>query len=319
MGISIVHKTERKVSLLKKNEILIPADVPRSMEKEYVRNFLAVTKETGRLFLFAGDQKIEHLNKDFYGKGISEDDMNPEHLFKVASSSNIGAFASQFGLISRYGRKYDDVDYIVKVNSKTNFVKTEQRDPVSKSLIDFDSVLSLRNTLKIRGVGYTIYLGSEFESEMLSEAGRLVNFAHKHGMLAVLWVYPRGKAVKKEKSWEVIAGAVGVAACLGADFVKVQRPSLGKGEKFEEACRVIAEAAGNTGVIFSGGSSREEKEFLGMKEEELKCGARGSATGRNIHQKSFRNAVKFCNAIASITYDGKSAEEAWREYSAEEK
>lgn len=38
---------------------------------------------------------------------------------------------------------------------------------------------------------------------------------------AVLWMYPRGKAVKDEKEPRLIARATGVAACLGSDFVKV--------------------------------------------------------------------------------------------------
>ena len=39
-------------------------------------------------------------------------------------------------------------------------------------------------------------------------------------------------------------------------------------------------------------------------------GASGNATGRNIHQKSLDDAVKFCNAIYAVTVEGKSAEEA---------
>ena len=40
----------------------------------------------------------------------------------------------------------------------------------------------------------------------------------------VLWIYPRGKAVPDEKDPDLIAGAAGVALCLGADFVKVNPP-----------------------------------------------------------------------------------------------
>ncbi|HJJ38835.1 MAG TPA: aldolase, partial [Methanocorpusculum sp.] len=39
-------------------------------------------------------------------------------------------------------------------------------------------------------------------------------------------------------------------------------------------------------------------------------GASGNATGRNIHQKSLPEAVKFCNAIYAITVENKSLEEA---------
>jgi fructose-bisphosphate aldolase/6-deoxy-5-ketofructose 1-phosphate synthase len=39
-------------------------------------------------------------------------------------------------------------------------------------------------------------------------------------------------------------------------------------------------------------------------------GASGNATGRNIHQRPLDEAIKFCNAIYSITVENKSVEEA---------
>ena len=66
------------------NEIHIPGDVPNGSINEFVNNYDLVTHGSGRLMLFAGDQKIEHLNDDFYGEGIHEDDNEPEHLFKIA-------------------------------------------------------------------------------------------------------------------------------------------------------------------------------------------------------------------------------------------
>ena len=72
--------------------------------------------------LFAGDQKAEHLNDDFFGRGIGPQDNDPEHLFRIASQANIGVFAAQLGLIARFGMDYPNVPYLVKLNSKTNLV-----------------------------------------------------------------------------------------------------------------------------------------------------------------------------------------------------
>ena len=44
---------------------------------------------SGWLTLFAGDQKIDHLNNYFYGEGIHEDDNEPEHLFKIVDIQEI--------------------------------------------------------------------------------------------------------------------------------------------------------------------------------------------------------------------------------------
>ena len=52
----------------------IPLDVPKGMRKTYLENYATITGNSGRLMLFAGDQKVEHLNDDFYGEGIHPDD-----------------------------------------------------------------------------------------------------------------------------------------------------------------------------------------------------------------------------------------------------
>ncbi|MGE5341455.1 MAG: aldolase [Candidatus Omnitrophota bacterium] len=296
--------------------VYIPADVPNGSMNEYFTNYDLITQGTGRLMLFAGDQKIEHLNEDFNGDGIHPDDNNPEHLFKVADASEIGVFAAQLGLISMYGTDYPDVPYLVKLNSKTHLVKTEQKDPVSLQLVDVEQVVEFkRNTgLDVAGVGYTIYLGSEFEYQMLREAAQVVYKAHQAGLITVLWIYPRGKAVKDEKDPDLIAGAAGVAACLGSDFVKVNAPKK-NGKSSGDLLIPAVKAAGKTKVICAGGSSMEGKDFLKSLDEQIRIGGvSGNATGRNIHQKSFEDAVRMCNAISAITIHGKSLEEAVRIY-----
>ena len=114
-------------------KIHTPADVPQDMRSTYEKNYKTITHDTGRLMLFAGDQKIEHLNEDFYGEGIAPEDNDPEHMFKIASQANIGVFASQLGLIARYGADYKDIPYLVKINSKSHLIGKDQRDPFSAS------------------------------------------------------------------------------------------------------------------------------------------------------------------------------------------
>jgi DhnA family fructose-bisphosphate aldolase class Ia len=208
------------------NHVIVPLDVPEELQKRYITNYETITRKSGRLMLFAGDQKVEHLNKDFYGEGISPDDSDPEHLFRIASRANIGVFATQLGLIARYGMDYPDVPYLVKLNSKTNLLKTSMSDPLSRQWLDVQQVVDFRESsgLQILAVGYTIYLGSEYEAAMLRQAAQIVYQAHRHGLISVLWIYPRGKAVKDEKDPHLIAGATGVAACLGSDFAKVNYP-----------------------------------------------------------------------------------------------
>ncbi|HUW64868.1 MAG TPA: aldolase [Spirochaetia bacterium] len=304
---------------LSKSSVKVPAGVPDSVHGTYTGNFLAITRGSGNLMLFAGDQKVEHLNEDFYGSGIAEDDGDPEHLFRIAAGAEIGAFASQLGLISLYGRDYAAVNYIVKLNSKTPLVGTTLRDPLSRQWVDVDQVMDLKRDagLSIAGVGYTIYLGSEFETEMLYEAAQIIHRAHRFGLVTVLWIYPRGRAVGNEKDPALIAGACGVAACLGSDFVKVNYPEQ-EGARPEDIFRPAVRAAGRCGVVCAGGSSTDVRSFLTrLRQQIFVSGARGNATGRNVHQKPLEEAIRMCNAISAITIKGMSVDQAMAVYAGE--
>ncbi len=294
----------------------VPLDVPKKKREEYLKNFNLMTRRTGRLMLFAGDQKVEHLNDDFFGEAdtgpIPEDDSRPEHLFRIASQGTIGVFAAQMGLIAQFGQDYSEVPYLVKLNSKTNLVVTSQMDPFSDQWIDVEQVVKFKEDsgLSIPAVGYTVYLGSEHEYEMLRQAAQIVHKAHQNGLLCVLWIYPRGKAVKDEKDPHLIAGATGVGATLGTDFVKVNYPKK-EGHNSAEVFKEAVWAAGRTRVVCAGGSSTDVKAFLQRLHDQIHIsGASGNATGRNIHQKTLKEAIRMTEAISTITIGNSTVEEA---------
>ncbi len=295
-----------------RDQVKVPADVLADVRETYVDNYMKATRGTGRLMLFACDQKVEHLNKDFYGEGIDIADAEPEHLFKIGDQGVCGVLAGQRGLIAQYAADYPNINYLVKMNSKTNLVKTAQQDPYSPQLYDLEAVLAMREAgVNIVGLGYTIYLGSEYESTMMAEAGELIAQAHANGLLVVLWIYPRGKAVKAEKDPALIAGAAGVALCLGADFVKVNPPKPEDGSSPAEALKVATMASGRTGLVCAGGSTVDAESFLAKPTDEIHTGgAVGNATGRNIHQRSLDEAVRLTKAISAITLADYSVEDA---------
>lgn len=294
------------------SKVQAPLDVPASARDVYIANYRTLTSDVGRVMLMAGDQKVEHLNDDFFGPSIAPEDADPEHLFRIASQARIGAFATHLGLIARYGADYPRIPYVVKLNGKTNLIKAAQRDPVSSQWHTLEQVARFREQsgLDIVGVGFTIYPGSEFEHDMLQEAARLIFEAHQLGLPTILWAYPRGKAVANELDPHLIAGVTGLAASLGTDFVKVNYPKVKRGsvaERFKEA--VVA--AGRTKVICAGGKEVGAEEFLTRLHEQIHIsGSAGNATGRNIHQLPLDEAVRFCNAIYAVSVEDKSVEEA---------
>lgn len=292
---------------MKLENIIVPLTVPKNQQENYRNNYAKATKNSGRLFLFAGDQKVEHLNKDFYGPGISEESASPKHLFEIASQSRIGVFATHLGLIARYAQKDSSTSFVIKLNGKTDLVPTAQHDPISLNWTSVDQVVEFKQqtALDIVGVGMTIYLGSEHEASMLAAAAQMVYQAHKHGMLAILWMYPRGRAVTHEKNIDIVAGAAGVATTLGADFVKINPPEPTQANNSALLLKQATLAAGNTKVICSGGPLKSEIALLQDVYAQIHIGGcAGVAIGRNIHQKSLTDAIKLCNALAAIILDG---------------
>ncbi len=313
----------KKIRITSK-DIIVPADVPKDKQKTYIANYLAITKNTGKFFIFAYDQKMEHLNKDFYGTNIHPDAGNPEHIFNIAQNGEVGALATHPGLISRYAQQYDNINYIAKLNGKTPLSAYQgpqarqatpgaAPDPISRQLWKVDDVAFMAHNaqLPIAGVGYTIYLGSEYESVMLEQAAQIIYHAHQHGMLAMLWIYPRGKSVAKETDGMLLAGACGVATSLGADIVKIKSPQATKNLSSAEWLQVASQAAGNTKVICAGGPVMNIKDFLAQLYTQLHIGSTsGCATGRNIFQHSQKEAIALTRAIAAIVYDKATVEQA---------
>ena len=117
-----------------------------------------ITKNGKALFL-AYDQGMEHGTTDF-----DEENVDPEKVLRIADSGFFTGVILQKGIAEKYyvGGGFK-VPLIVKLNGKTNLVKDE--DPYSPQVCSVKEALSYGAS----AVGYTIYIGSEFESKMIEE------------------------------------------------------------------------------------------------------------------------------------------------------
>ncbi len=281
----------------------MPLTVPKDKQEAYRRNYQAATFGRDRLFLIAGDQKVEHLNDDFFGPGISPEDAEPEHLFQIAAASRGGVLATHLGLLSRYGHRYPRLPYIIKVNGRSHLGPNDEKDSSRPwwSVADIVKFKS-QNKLNIVGLGYTLYLGGKYEARMLKEAAQLIFSAHQAGLIVVLWIYPRGKGIREEDI-QTIAGAAGVAAALDADFVKLKYPYSSKDKNIAKKYQTVIKAAGRTKVICVGGSRRSLKNMLSEIKNQIDIsGSSGLAIGRNLHQRSLKDASKLASGISQILF-----------------
>ena len=234
-----------------------------------MKNNLNKISRDGKIMLLAYDQGFEHGPTDFDDRSV-----DPKFILDLTKNGLFTGVILQEGVAEKYySKEYRKTPLIVKLNGKTAFQKG--RDPVSLQLCTVERAVELGAV----GIGYTIYVGSEHEEEMMVEFSRIEDEAHKAGLVVIAWMYPRGKKVKgKEEDKEVVAYAARLGLELNADLVKV--PFTGDEESFSWVIR----SAGKTGVLAQGGKKKEGKELEKEIREIMKAGAKGMAIGRNIWQ-----------------------------------
>lgn len=223
----------------------------------------------GRALYLAYDQGLEHGPEgDFNDKNV-----DPLYILDIAKRGKYNAVIFGKGIAEKYNKEIrkSRVPLIVKLNGKTRLFKGE---PMSPPLGNVKEAVKLGAS----GVGYTIYIGSAHEAEMLEDFSVIERDAHSLGLPVIVWIYPRGKAVRNDVSREMMAYAARVGLEIGADVVKMKY-----GGKVADL-KWAVKAAGRCKIVISGGSKLKEKEFLKMVGEVMGGGAAGLAVGRNVWQ-----------------------------------
>ena len=222
----------------------------------------------GKAIFLSDDQGLEHGPTDFNDKNV-----DPVSIIEIARKGGFNGVVFQKGIALKYKKEIQKskVALIIKLNGKTNLFKGE---PISKQ------VCSVREAIKLgaSAVGYTIYIGSEYENEMFSEFGKIEEEAHKAGLPIIAWIYPRGKSIKGKSKKDLMAYATRTGLELGADIIKI------KFEGDKNDLKWAVKAAGKAKVVIAGGTKKEEKEFLGQIKGIIGAGAIGLAVGRNVWQ-----------------------------------
>ena len=222
----------------------------------------------GKAIYLAYDQGLEHGSADF-----NDTNINPLYVIDIAKKGVYNGIVFQKGVAEKYNSeiKKSKIPLIIKLNGKTNLFKGE---PISRILCSVKEAIKLGAS----AVGYTIYIGSQYENIMMKEFEELEREAHNKGIPVIAWVYPRGKSIEGKTSRELIAYASRVGLELGADIVKVHW----NGNLNE--LKWAVKAAGRTKVMIAGGLKKKESELLHNVRDAMKAGAIGLAVGRNVWQ-----------------------------------
>ena len=153
--------------------------------------------------------------------------------------------------------------------------------------------------MNVVGVGYTIYLGSEYESADDDRGGpadrrRARGRAHR-GALDV-----SARQGGREREGRPPHRRRGGRCRLPRRGLRQGEPAQGRRrESSAEMLKEASAAAGRTGLVCAGGSTVDAKTFLTQLWEQIHVGgASGNATGRNIHQRELDEAVRLTKAIS---------------------
>lgn len=219
----------------------------------------------GKGLFLAYDQGLEHGPSDFSG-----DNVDPAKILEIASSGHFDGFICHRGIAEEYAADRK-VPLILKLNGKTSLVDGE---PVSKAITTVADALKLGAD----AVGYTVYVGSAHEAEMLTEFGKILDEAHSAELPVFGWMYPRGGKVVDPHDPEAIAYATRVGLELGADAIKAYYPGSS-----EEVGKLV-KLAGRSKVVVAGGLKQSSSEFVEQVNGIITAGAAGIAVGRNVWQ-----------------------------------
>jgi fructose-bisphosphate aldolase, class I len=205
------------------------------------------------------------------------------------------------------------VPLILKLNDHD--LTLDERDPVQALTAHVADALRLGCV----GIGFTIYPGSTQRFEMYAQLRDFAAEAKRHGLIVVVWSYPRGSGLAKEDETaiDICAYAAHIAAQLGAHVIKVKLPTA---HIAQDAARKVYEAqkipiatltervahvvestfAGRRVVIFSGGAFDSEETLLHDVRAIHAGGGFGSIMGRNTFQRPHDQAIRMIGRFAEI-------------------
>lgn len=255
-----------------------------------MKDRLNVLLNNKKAVYLALDQGLEHGPTDFNNINI-----DPEYIFDLAKKGEFNALILQKGLAIKYSENYKyKVPLILKLNGRTSM--PQNVEPYSPPICSVNKAIKLGAD----AVGYTIYFGSSYESEMFREFAKIEEQAHDYGLPVVVWAYPRGTGIN-DKDTNTLAYSARAALELGADFIKIKY----NGDK---NYKWVVKSAGNAKIFMSGGSKRDPKGFLEDVENFMNAGGSGIAVGRNVWQS--KQPLQVTKAIKSIVFEGKTAKKA---------
>lgn len=267
---------------------------------------------TGKLVILPVDQGFEHGPARSFASNPPAYD--PRYHFQLAIEAGCNAYAAPLGFLEAGAREFaGDIPLILKINDHD--LTLSERDPKQARTGSVEDALRLGCV----AIGFTIYPGSEHRFEMYEQLRAAAEEAKRHGLVVVVWSYPRGSGLSKEgeTSIDICGYAAHIAAQLGAHLIKVKLPTAhieqDEARKVYEAQRIpvgtqaervrhVVQCVfdGRRIVIFSGGPEESDDALLRDVRAIQEGGGFGSIIGRNSFKRPKEDALRLLGQIMDI-------------------
>lgn len=268
---------------------------------------------TGKMVILPVDQGFEHGPARSFA--INPAAYDPHYHFSIAVEAGLNAYAAPLGMIEAGADTFAGaIPTILKMNSSNSLND-------SSSAPDQAITASVKDALRLgcSAVGFTIYPGSDNAIAMMEEIREITAEAKAHGLVSVVWSYPRGGKISKEgeTALDAIAYGAHMAALMGAHIIKV-KPATDALE--QDAARKVYDTQkistkllsdriahivqacfnGKKLVVFSGGASKDTSGILADIQAIKDGGGNGSIIGRNTFQRPRAEALELLQQIINI-------------------
>jgi putative autoinducer-2 (AI-2) aldolase len=167
-------------------------------------------------------------------------------------------------------------------------------------------VTSIEESIKLNAscLALSVFIGSKYESQTLSNLSKLVDNGEKYG-IPVLAVTAVGKEMARDSRY--LGLACRIASELGAHIVKTYYCK--DFTKVVESCPIP--------IIIAGGKKTSERDALQLTFDAINDGASGVDMGRNIWQSD--HPVAMIKAIRSIVHESYNFQDAYNLFVTESK
>lgn len=210
---------------------------------------------------------------------------NPKYIFELAKNIQATGIILNKGMAEMYSQSNYKTPLIVKLNSKSE----KTNEPILTCSVKY------AHKLGAKAVGYTIYFGSEYESEQIEIASNIIEEAHSLNMAVIIWTYIVNSSWEYIQDFNYLSFALRQVYEIGADMVKM--PAIENLSDLQKLNEIVP----NLPIAIRGGNSINNENLLDWANNVVKNKGNGIIIGRNIWQKE--NAVEIGKKLHNIIFN----------------